>query len=91
MNAHVERFNRTLQEDFVEADEELLWTDRPRFNRRLRSYLDWYNRERPHRSLGLRTPLEALNDAGALGLGGMESRKRWRLTGLWGRQRHGVQ
>ena len=37
------------------ADEELLWADRPRFNRRLRGYLGWYNRERPHRNLGLCT------------------------------------
>ena len=63
MNAHVERFNRTLQEDFVEGDEDLLWTDRPRFNRRLRQYLGWYNRERPHHSLGLRTPVAVMSQA----------------------------
>ena len=63
MNAHVERFNRTLQEDFVEGDEDLLWTDRPRFNRRLWQYLGWYNRERPHHSLGLRAPVAAMSQA----------------------------
>ena len=57
----------TLQEDFVEADEELLWADLPRFNRRLWGYLGWYNLERPHRSLGLRTPFAALTDARASG------------------------
>lgn len=76
MNAHVERFNRTLQEDFVEGDEDLLWADRPRFNQRLWEYLGWYNRERPHRSLELRTPLAALNEACA-----QESRMSWRHTG----------
>ena len=80
MNAHVERFNRTRQEDFVEADEELLWADLPRFNRRLWGYLGWYNRERPHRSLGLRTPFAALADACASGSEDLESRKWWRLT-----------
>ena len=85
MNAHVERFNRTLQEDFVEADEELLWADLPCFNRRLWGYLSWYNRERPHRSLGLRTPFAALADArvsGSEDLEAGESRKWWRLTGM---------
>ena len=75
MNAHVERFNRTLQEDFVEGDEDLMWTDLPRFNRRLWDYLGWYNRERPHHSLGLRAPLVAMNDARPT-----ESSMCWRKT-----------
>ena len=75
MNAYAERFNRTLQEDFVEGDEDLLRTDRPRFNRRLRQYLGWYNRERPHHSLGLRTPVAAMSQACV-----PESRMSWRNT-----------
>ena len=75
MNAHVERFNRTLQEEFVEEHEDLLWTDLPRFNRRLWDYLARYNRERPHHGLGLRAPLAALNDACP-----PESRICWRDT-----------
>ena len=47
MNAHVERFNRTIQEEFVDYhDGELLNVDV--FNRKLVDWLFWYNAERPH-------------------------------------------
>ena len=47
MNAHVERFNRTIQEEFVDYhDGELLEVDV--FNRKLIDWLIWYNTERPH-------------------------------------------
>ena len=47
MNAHVERFNRTIQEEFVDYhDGELLNVDL--FNRKLIDWLFWYNAERPH-------------------------------------------
>ncbi len=55
-NAHVERFNRTLQEECVR-----------RLNRNLQSwqtgitdYLHYYNTERPHMGLHMQTPLEIL-------------------------------
>ena len=51
MNAHCERFNRTLQEEFASYHENLLFTDLPAFNLKLLAWLDWYNRERPHCSL----------------------------------------
>ena len=35
MNAHAERFNRTLQESFVNYHEDLLFTDLAEFNRKL--------------------------------------------------------
>ena len=35
MNAHCERFNRTVQEEFVDVHEELLFYYLPRFNDRL--------------------------------------------------------
>jgi transposase InsO family protein len=47
MNAHVERFNRTLQEEFVDYHMgELLNPDA--FNRKLMDYLAWYDTERVH-------------------------------------------
>lgn len=57
MNSHCERFNRTIQEEFVDYHEpELL--DPPRFNLLLLKQLLWHNTERPHKSLGLQTPTE---------------------------------
>lgn len=47
MNAHLERFNRTLQEEFVDYHtDDLIEPDI--FNRRVIDYLLWYNTERPH-------------------------------------------
>jgi transposase InsO family protein len=51
MNAHCERFNRTVQDEFVDYHENLLFTDLLQFNLKLLIWLDWYNRERPHFSL----------------------------------------
>lgn len=47
MNAHCERFNRTIQEEFVDHHAALLkYPDL--FNRKLMEWLIWYNTERPH-------------------------------------------
>ena len=56
MNARCERFNRTLQEEFLDYHEELLFTDLKAFNDKLFDWLLWYNTERPHHALGLNTP-----------------------------------
>lgn len=47
MNAHCERFNRTLQEEFVDYHEREL-SDPSSFNRLLIDWLVWYNTERVH-------------------------------------------
>ena len=47
MNAHVERFNRTLQEEFVDFHANLLLTVAV-FNEKLMDYLIFYNCERVH-------------------------------------------
>lgn len=47
MNAHCERFNRTLQEEFVDYHMPLLKTP-AEFNRELMTYLFWYNTTRVH-------------------------------------------
>jgi transposase InsO family protein len=60
MNAHAERFNRTIQESFVDYHEELLFTDLTLFNRKLADWLVFYNAERPHHSLGQQSPLSFL-------------------------------
>jgi transposase InsO family protein len=58
MNAHIERFNRTISEDFIEERRLLLVTDLDRFNEELVTWLLWYNTERPHQSLGMLSPLQ---------------------------------
>lgn len=59
MNAHNERFNRTIQEEFVEYHlSELLELDG--FNEKLMEYLLWYNGSRPHWALGLQSPIQFL-------------------------------
>jgi transposase InsO family protein len=60
MNAHVERFNRTIQESFVDYHEDLLFTDLALFNRKLADWLVFYNAQRPHHSLGQQSPLSFL-------------------------------
>lgn len=54
-NAHLERFNRTLQ---TEVD--LRWPKAPEINRKLPGYLKWYNEERHHFGLNLETPLSTI-------------------------------
>lgn len=51
MNAHIERFNRTLQEEFINWNKETLAYDLDGFNHKLIDWLLWYNTERPHHSL----------------------------------------
>jgi hypothetical protein len=60
MNAHAERFNRTIQESFVDYHEDLLFTDLALFNRKLADWLVFYNTERPHHSLSQQSPLSFL-------------------------------
>ncbi len=48
MNAFNERFNRTVQEDFVDYEEDLLLEDLRLFNQRLLGYLDRYNGHTDH-------------------------------------------
>jgi hypothetical protein len=47
MNAHLERFNRTIQEEFIDYHSFLLLNP-DNFNRRLIDYLIFYNTERVH-------------------------------------------
>ncbi len=58
MNAHCERFNRTIQEQFVDYHADLLFTDLALFNRKVAKWLLEYNTVIPHHSLGLRTPVQ---------------------------------
>lgn len=48
MNAHCERFNRTIQEEFAAYHDGLLLLSTHRFNVKLMDYLVWYNTRRVH-------------------------------------------
>ena len=58
-NSVVERFNRTIQEEFVYWNEELL-DDNIAFNNKLMEYLMFYNIQRVHKSLNYQAPLKYL-------------------------------
>lgn len=59
-NPVLERFNRTIQEEFVEAlDVDPYLTDE--FNLKLLDWLIEYNNVRPHQTLAYKTPLEYLD------------------------------
>lgn len=59
INGVVERFNRTIQDEFLSRSDELYF-DLDVFNQKLVNYLTWYNTSRPHHSLKLLSPTQYL-------------------------------
>lgn len=55
-NAHLERWNRTLQEECLARIPRTLAV----WQREIPAYLYFYNTERPHMGLGMKTPIEIL-------------------------------
>lgn len=55
-NAHIERFNRTVQEECLDRTAHTI----PEFRKALRAYLVYYNTERIHMGIEYRTPQEML-------------------------------
>ena len=64
-NGHVERYNRTIQEEFIDWNEILL-EDVNEFNKKLIDWLLWYNTKRYHWSLNLISPVDYLINNGLL-------------------------
>lgn len=60
INGYIERFNRTLQEEFIDRCD-AWWYDKATGDQKLTKYLQWYNAERPHASLNYQPPLVYLN------------------------------
>jgi len=58
-NAHVERFNRTLQEDLKREIIENKYNIN-KLNKIIKQYMHYYNTQRLHLGLGCRTPLEVV-------------------------------
>ena len=63
-NPKNERFNRTLQEEFLQLGN--YHSDLLVFNRNLTEWLVEYNAVRPHQALGYRTPLVFAEEQGEL-------------------------
>jgi len=76
MNAHVERFNRTVEEEFIVYHRALLRDNVSTFNEKLIEYLLWYNSERPHHALGLKSPFQCMME----GLEVRECQRWWTST-----------
>lgn len=58
-NAHIERFNRTLQEECIDK----VLTNPKSINCALKKYLRYYNYERLHLGLNLKTPNQFINNS----------------------------
>ena len=56
-------FNRTIQEDFINWNIDLLSTNINAFNQKLVDWLLWYNTRRPHSSLNKQSPIQYLIEA----------------------------
>jgi len=56
---HIEKFNRTIQEEFIDQNE--MWLDDvDEFNEKMLEWIIWYNTKRFHWSLDLMTPVDYL-------------------------------
>ena len=65
INAFIERYNRTVQEEFIDNNLDIIH-DKILFNQKLADYLIWYNSKRPHKSLGLKSPLQYFLEKGGM-------------------------
>lgn len=61
INGVVERFNRTIRDEFLNRSDDLYTQDWDGLNCRLVRYLTWYNTHRPHYSLNYLSPVQYLN------------------------------
>lgn len=65
INGVVERFNRTIQENFIDNHLDIIH-DKILFNEALANYLIFYNTRRPHKSLGLKSPVDYIISQGGM-------------------------
>jgi transposase InsO family protein len=56
-NAHLERFNRTIQEQCINRVPRRLAA----WHREIPDYLEWYNERRPHIGLKMKSPIDIIN------------------------------
>ena len=60
MNANNERFNRTIQEQLVDYNDDLLFSYMDLFDQKMGDWLIGYNAEISHYSLKMKTPVQYL-------------------------------
>jgi transposase InsO family protein len=60
-NAFIERFNRTLKEQFIYNNWDLL-DDKTEFEKKLRLYIKWYNEHKAHKGINFMTPNQYLKN-----------------------------
>jgi putative transposase len=65
VNAYIERYNRTLQEEFIDNHLDLIH-DKELFHQKLADYLIFYNTQRVHKGLENKTPVDYLIEQGVL-------------------------
>ena len=72
-NGHIEKFNRTIQEEYIDQNE-IYFNNIDEFNEKMLEWILWYNTKRYHWSLNLQSPVDYLikND--------MISNMRWTST-----------
>lgn len=58
-NGHIEKFNRTIQEEFIDQNE-YLFDNIEQFNGKMLEWIFWYNTKRYHWSLNLTSPVDYL-------------------------------
>lgn len=56
INSFIERFNRTIQEEFILRNDEIYY-DLDAFGQKLTDFVYWYNYKRPHASLHYMSPM----------------------------------
>jgi putative transposase len=60
MNAYIERYNRTIQEEFAYHNLTNMGYDMEQFNKDLIDYLMYYNFQRPHIGIDMKSPIQYL-------------------------------
>ncbi|MDR3185985.1 MAG: transposase [Christensenellaceae bacterium] len=55
-NAYIERFNRTIKEQFIYKNQDCI-SDCDIANKKIKEWLLWYNTKRYHKTLNYQTPL----------------------------------
>jgi len=64
INTYIERYNRTIQEEF-DNNLDIIY-DKPLFHQKLADYLIFCNTQRPHKSLELKSPVGYLIEKGGM-------------------------